>query len=198
MTLFKTSDLVVTTPADNTLSAKGFKQVARSTQRLIKSRRTLESIIGELVADQVLQFATAGRWSLHQLLEYVLAQTGPASVWMTTWTITEEPMRVLLNLIKSGSIRELHAVFDYRIESRKPEAFQLASNILTRIKLTKCHAKVLVIQNERWSVTILGSANFSNNPRIEAGTLFTDRASADFHKNWISEVIDGKEVFRGK
>lgn len=135
---------------------------------------------------------------MHQLLAYVLEQTGPAAVWMTTWTITEEPMRSLLQQLRSGSIIELHALLDYRIERRKPEAFQLASSIITRIKLTKCHAKVLVVQNEQWSVTVLGSANFSNNPRIEAGCLFTDRASADFHRTWINDVIEGKEVWHAK
>lgn len=135
---------------------------------------------------------------MHQLLEYLLRKTGPCRVWMTTWTITEEPMRALLAMIKDGLILELNAVLDYRIERRKPEAFQLASSIITRIKLTKCHAKVLVLKNETWSVTILGSANFSKNPRIEAGVIFTDEDSADFHKKWIDDVIEGKEVWRAK
>jgi hypothetical protein len=93
-------------------------------------------------------------------------------------------------------ISELNAVLDYRIERRKPEAFQLANNIITRIKLTKCHAKVLVIRNETWDVTIIGSANFSKNPRIEAGVIFTDRKTAEFNAGWIDEIIEGKEVFR--
>lgn len=198
MSLFTSSELEVTTPVDHTLSAKGFKQAANSSHRLGKSRKDLEATIRELEHDQALQFANAGRWSMHQLLEYMLAKTGPACVWMTTWTITEEPMRCLLQLLKSGAITELNALLDYRIEKRKPEAFQLASKIITRIKLVKCHAKVLVIQNKEWSVTVLGSANFSNNPRIEAGSIFTDKSSAEFHKEWINDVIAGKEVFRGR
>ena len=135
---------------------------------------------------------------MHEMVRMILLKTGPAKVWMTTWTITEEPMRILLDLIKTGYISELSAVLDYRIEKRKPEAFQLASNIITRIKLTKCHAKVAVIRNEEWNVTIVGSANFSKNPRIEAGVIFTDKESADFHIQWIDDVIDGKEVFSAK
>jgi hypothetical protein len=197
MSLFKIKDLS-SKPAVKPLSPSGLKQSASGAHRLGKSLIDLERTIEELVPDQALQFATAGRWSMHQLLEYLLRKTGPCRVWMTTWTITEEPMRALLGMITDGLILELNAVLDYRIERRKPEAFQLANSIITRIRLTKCHAKVLVLENENWSVTILGSANFSKNPRIEAGVIFSDKKSADFHKKWINDVIDGKEVWRAK
>ncbi len=135
---------------------------------------------------------------MHQLLLYILQKVGPSKVWMTTWTITEDPMRALLMMVQDGLITELNAIFDYRIEKRKPEAFQLASNLVTRIKLTKCHAKVLVVRAADWDVTVVSTANFSKNPRIEAGVIFTDKASADFHQRWIDDVIEGKEVFRAK
>lgn len=198
MTLFAFKDLSPSSPSKQPLHPSGMKQPFDGTHRLGRSLIDLEETIAELEPDQALQFATAGRWSMHQLLEYALLKTGPCKVWMTTWTITEEPMRSLLDLINRGLILELSALLDYRIEKRKPEAFQLASNIITRIKLTKCHAKLLVLQNEEWNVTVLGSSNFSMNPRIEAGVIFTDRASAEFHKAWIEEVIDGKEVFRAQ
>lgn len=198
MSLFTTADLPSNTPGEKKLEPKGFKHFPSGAHRLGKSLNELKETVGELVPDQAVQFATAGRWSMHQLLEYLLRKTGPCRVWLTTWTITEEPMRALLMLIREGLILELNAVLDYRIEKRKPEAFQLASNIITNIKLTKCHAKMLVLRNEHWHVTVMGSANLSNNPRIEVGVIFTDRATADFHENWISEVIAGKEVWRAK
>lgn len=198
MSLFKLSELSAATPGAKTLSAESLKSFPSGAHRLGRSLTDLKTTIGELVPDQALQFATAGRWSMHQLLEYTLRKTGPCNVWLTTWTITEEPMRQLLMMIREGLILELRALLDYRIEKRKPEAFQLASKIMPTIKLTKCHAKVLVLRNAQWDVTILGSANFSRNPRIEAGAIFTDKASVDFHQKWIDDVIEGKEVFRAR
>lgn len=198
MSLFTTSELSSSPSVGKKLEPGAFKHFPDGAHRWGKSLQDLESCIQELVPDQAQQFVTAGRWSLHQLLEYLLRRIGPCRLWMTTWTITEEPMRVLLSLIREGLILELNAVLDYRIERRKPEAFQLASNIMTRICLTKCHAKVVVLRNEKWNVTILTSANFSKNPRIEVGTIFTDAGSAAFHSAWIDQVIDGKEVFRAK
>jgi hypothetical protein len=198
MSLFKVAELSSSTAGGKKLEPGAFKHFPSGAHRMGSSLRELERCVSELVPDQATQFATAGRWSQHQLLEFLLRKTGPCRLWMTTWTITEEPMRALLMMMKEGLILELNAVLDYRIEKRKPEAFQLASQMITRIKLTKCHAKLLVLKNENWNVTVLGSANFSKNPRIEAGVIFTDRGSADFHSHWIDEVIEGKEVFRAK
>jgi hypothetical protein len=196
MSLFNINELGKS--VNTSLTAQGLQISANSRYKLGTSLLALESTIGELAHDQCYQFSTAGKWSMHQLLEFVLLKTGPAKVWMTTWTITEEPMRALLDMLQRELITELNAIFDYRIERRKPEAFQLASKIITKIKLTKCHAKVLVIRNDQWNVTVIGSANFSKNPRIEAGCIFTDQKSADFNCSWIDDVIEGKEVFSAK
>ena len=198
MSLFSVSELSSSKAEGKTLEPGAFKHFPSGAHRMGNSLGELEKCIAELVPDQAQQFATAGRWSLHQLLEYLLRRIGPCRLWMTTWTITEEPMRVLLSLIRKGLILELNAVLDYRIERRKPEAFQLANSIMTNIRLTKCHAKVVVLKNDTWNVTILTSANFSKNPRIEVGTIFTDAGSAEFHSAWIDQLIAGKEVFRAQ
>ena len=77
-------------------------------------------------------------------------------------------------------------------------AFQFAQGITTSVKLAKCHAKVTVLENEHWSVTIVSSANMTNNPRIEAGVICTDLAAAEFHKKWIVDVICGEEPLKNK
>lgn len=197
MSLFNTKELAPKTQPNQT------QQIHTSKSSIWKRSRgrnlaALVDMVDNLQQGEAVQFCTGGLWSMHEMLRLLLMKSGPAKVWMTTWTITEEPMRVLLDLIKQGYITELSAVLDYRIERRKPEAFQLASNIISRIKLTKCHAKVAVIQNEKWNITVIGSANFSKNPRIEAGVVFTDKESADFNMQWINDVIEGKEVFSAK
>jgi hypothetical protein len=61
------------------------------------------------------------------------------------------------------------------------------------IRLTTCHAKIVVLQNQQWSVAIVGSANFTNNPRIEAGIVSTERAVGDFHRDWmLAEIANAK------
>ncbi len=191
--LFSPSDIAIN-PVKEVSPSSAVKLDLTPSPRLLPAMKSLESTIGELRQGEVIPFMTHGAWSLHQLLEFLLLQIGPSNVMFTTWTITEDPIRAILGLIDRGLITELSAIFDYRIEKRKPEAFQLASNIVTRIVLTKCHAKVMVLQNDNWNVSVIGSSNFSKNPRIEAGVLFTDKATADFTAGWILDEIKSKEV----
>jgi len=196
MSLFKTSDIKpVAIP--QVKQPAGVKRRAGKTMHLIgKSIPQLRGVIGELEQGTSIHFVTHGRWSMHELLGYILFQIGPARVSFSTWTVTEEPIRAIVGLVKEGLITELNCLFDYRIKDRKPEAFQLLQNHVTRLKLGKCHAKVLVAINDRWGVTVIGSANFSKNPRIEAGVIATDLASAQFHEKWILDEIDDKNPLR--
>lgn len=152
------------------------------------SIQQLKQVIGQLEQNQVIAFATAGKWSSHELLRHCLQLIGPARVSLTTWAVTEEPLRMIHKLIEQGQITEFNCVFDYRTEKRKPEALQFAQCIVSRVKLTHCHAKILVMQNEQWNIAIVSSANFTNNPRLEAGTIFTIASVADFYK----QVIDNE------
>ncbi|MGB0521414.1 MAG: hypothetical protein ACPGJS_00570 [Flammeovirgaceae bacterium] len=151
----------------------------------IHSSKALQEVIGTLERNQHIHFMSKGEWSMHELLTYVLQQTGPAKVYITTWTITEDPVSKLFLLKQEGIIQELHCVLDYRIKDRKPKPFQFLEQTADRILLTKCHAKVTVIENEHWHVAIIGSANFSKNPRIEAGIICTEKNISQFHQSWI-------------
>lgn len=158
--------------------------------------KQLKKTVGEIQPGTVIQFCTGGQWSMHELLHYILLKTGPAKVCLSTWTITEQPLRTILDLHKRGLITELNCLFDHRIKERTPKAFQLAQGIVHKMKLTKIHAKVTVVENDQWGVAIIGSANLSRNPRIEAGVIFTDKVSAAFNRSWIMEEINNLQPFR--
>ena len=63
------------------------------------------------------------------------------------------------------------------------------------IKAAKCHAKVTVIQNETWGISIVSSANYTRNPRIEAGVICNSKEIAEFHKNWIVNELNNTSDF---
>lgn len=168
---------------------KTFTIIARQAEELVK-------VINDLKPNQNFHYSTAGAWSLHEMIALASEKIGPAKLYLSTWTITEEPMRVLFGLIQKGLIQELNCLFDYRIEKRKAEAFQLAKVNASRVKLVKIHAKVAILINENWAITILGSANLTKNPRIEAGVLSSSLEVAQFHRDWITNEIEHGETFR--
>ena len=158
-----------------------------------KQRNTLDECFGEFQPGVTLKFFTDGAWSMHHLVQYFLEQVGPSELVISTWTLTENPARILLNLKDAGLITALHCLFDYRIQDRSPKSYQLIESFADTIKLTKCHAKVATMLNEDHGVSIVGSANFSKNKRLEAGTVFTNREAALFDRNWIKGLIDGTD-----
>ena len=132
---------------------------------------------------------------MHELLTYLLEQSGPADVYISTWTLKEEPARILYALKQSGAIRNLYFVFDYRIRTLDAKHFDFIEKFATGYVLTKCHAKVMVIDGERLKASVVSSANMSNNPRIECGYIMGNEHSMNFHKQWIMDVINGKKVY---
>ncbi len=165
---------------------------------LARSGQTIREAIGELVPDRCTVYVSGGRWSAHELRAYVLQQTGPAKVYMSTWAMSEDSSRMLLAGIESGLITELNCIFDRRLPVRKPGIMQLAKQLCTRISLVDCHAKVTVITNNQWGVTIIGSANDTNNKRIEAGVIITNRGIAQWNASWMMEQLSGGDPFNWK
>jgi len=162
-----------------------------------KANAKLHQVFGQVAQNQSVHYVSLGDWSTHDLLFFLLEQTGPARVYFTTWAISEYAIRQLYQFIEHGLILELKGIFDYRNGIRKPAELQFLQKITTDIKAAKCHAKVTVIENDQWGISVVGSANYTRNPRIEAGVLCYDKNVAAFHRDWILHELSNTSVFDG-
>jgi hypothetical protein len=176
---------------EQTTAAAADYQHGHSCFYIGSSLKQLKEVIGDIKPDTDIHFATGGSWSLNNLVEYILRQIGPAKMYFSTYSITEDTLRNIHALMNEGLITGIHALLDYRIEKRKAASFQFSKNIITEYALTKCHAKVTVLMNDNWKVCIVGSANMTHNSKLEAGVISTQAAAAEFHKQWIMDKING-------
>ena len=154
----------------------------------------LNELVGELVHDEHVHIPSMGSWSMHHALAYVLRTTGPADVWITSWSITEEPIALLVEHMERGVITQLRALFSERVEAMNPRGHALARFNL-QVGLAKIHAKTAVVINDAWGVSIKGSANFTRNPRIENYVICTHRKVAEADRDWIDAVLQGSDPF---
>ncbi len=138
--------------------------------------------------DTTTHFVTLGRWSMHDLLFYVLRQTGPADVDVATWSISEDAIRQIVNLHSEGLIKTIRFILDPRVKVRNPKPLQMLSANFP-FKLAACHAKVTLIRNPDHQISIVSSANMTGNPRIERGSIFPFSDVYKFDKNWIDETF---------
>jgi len=197
MTLFSSEELVKKKP-DKTQSGSvpftGSNLVA-----IGKANAKITQVFGTIVDGSSIHYVSLGDWSTHDLLFFLLEQTGPAKVYFTTWAISEYAIRQLYQFIEHGLILELKGIFDYRNGIRKPAELQFLQKITTDIKAAKCHAKVTVIENDNWGICVIGSANYTRNPRIEAGVLCCDKTVSAFHRDWIlKELSNSSALDRSK
>lgn len=156
--------------------------------------KELEQII--LTEPDHIDFMTAGNLSLHAIIEVMLHKIGPClQMYISTWAIKEAAARSLFALKKAGMIGSLYGVFDYRIKTLDSRAFQLVEHLFAKVELTKNHSKVILIEYKNTYITILSSANLSNNPRIETGFISFNKNVFMFHKEWMEKVFQGKKVY---
>lgn len=193
MTLFSTEDLAKKKPDKTTSASIPFQGTNLLT--IGKANEKLHQVFGNVFDGQSVHYASLGDWSTHDLLFFLLEQTGPARVYFTTWAISEYAIRQLYQFIEHGLILELKGIFDYRNGIRKPAELQFLQKITTDIKAAKCHAKVTVVENDQWGISVVGSANYTRNPRIEAGVLCCDKTVAAFHRDWILKELSNTSAF---
>jgi hypothetical protein len=140
-------------------------------------------------------YVSAGLWSMLELTEFIVSKIGPCHLTMATWSMSQANAVRLITLLETRNLLSLKGVLDFRTKNRHPEAFQLAQTIFSKLHLGSCHAKVSVLRNENHCITISGSANYTNNPRIEAGVITPGEQIATFHEDWISHLYNNSNPF---
>lgn len=146
--------------------------------------------IGTLHHETVYPFWSNGRWAMHNLLSWLLKQTGPAKVQLSTFSISEIALRSLANDIETGKIQKLQCLFDFSIRQNKLQLLFFAKQLTADIRINAIHAKVLLIENDNFYVTVVGSANMTPNPRKEAGIILTDKVNFKAMQGKFVEIIN--------
>lgn len=191
-------DLTANKPKHAKKTASALRAGSYTRFLLGKSLKALKTAIGTVQAGECIPYATGGQWSLHELIEYLLRQIGPSEVWLTTWALSENPVRCLANLKDEGLISALHCLFDHRIRNNAVGPLHMLTETADTYGFTKVHAKAAVMIPENdVPFTILTSANLTNNKRIEVGTIIRNAECAEYNKDWIEKEINQQSLLRG-
>ena len=93
MSLFSTDDLK-RKKADNA-SSGAVTSGGATILTIGKANAKLHQVFGQVAQQQSVHYVSLGDWSTHDLLFFLLGQTGPARVYFTTWAISEYAIRQL-------------------------------------------------------------------------------------------------------
>jgi hypothetical protein len=157
--------------------------------KLSKVEMTLAEVFPDFKPDHEYPYVSGAEWSTHDLICHILKTTGPVNLYAATWSVAEHAATRLSAMIEAEDLLSVHFLVDWRVQVRTPGFLAIARSKFSDVRVTSCHAKVFVLQNDTWSISCVGSANFTNNPRIEAGHISTRKQTADFHRDWILAEI---------
>lgn len=149
----------------------------------------LDDLLGGLVGSSA--FITNGQWSMYDFLIAAVDRFRPCDVYLSTYSMTEMSARVLGTLVQDGCIKSVTTLMDYKAEARYPGVHQILRNI-GNVYSTQIHAKLLVIKSESgMCCTLIGSANWTKNRRIEAGVLDFSPQLAESIISFFNTFNDG-------
>lgn len=122
---------------------------------------------------------------------------------IATWIISREYIDMLFDDLKTGKLLGLTFVISNRMsqlgKGHGPNFNRLKTLAFAdqRVNFRVCnsHAKVYCLNNGIDFITISGSANWSQNPRIENYTISNDKSRHDFHATWMNEIAVLKKFY---
>lgn len=130
--------------------------------------RPLADVPTQAYLSNVLQVADVLRW--------ILDQTGPAHVQMTSFSISEEFLRRIFFIRKEGLISSLDIVLDFKATNKTLILWPFIAQTVEHCYLADNHSKILLVRNDSWSVSVVMSQNLTRGNRFESGFITTDRA----------------------
>lgn len=143
----------------------------------------------------------SSEFQLYHLLEFILEQTGPANVILTTFSVSEEFVRKLSQMKGDGLINSLVVVADHRTAVKALRLTLFTNNIAEQLLLGNNHAKVLLVENQSRKVSVVTSQNQTRGNRIECGMMCTHPEIYDSLLKSIAteqtKMIDANAVFAG-
>ena len=153
--------------------------------------KSLTKAIGQLQNGLTTHFYSWGNFNLVRLMVYILKQTGPAHAFMTSYSFSQKSIEQINLKLSQKQLLSFRVIVDNRVKTMSPIPFQMLMNSFD-YRCTSIHAKIALIWNEDWKITILTSQNATDNPKMERGTIFTDESVFDFDlKTLENEFLRG-------
>lgn len=155
--------------------------------------KLIDQIIRPL-SDAPLQAYLDNRVQLFDIIERILSETGPAKIYISTFSTSEEFLRRIFRLRKRGLLTKATMLTDLKASRKTVNLYTLISNVFDEVFLAENHSKVILIQNSRWMVSICTSQNQTRGNRTESGMITTDpRIYLDLQRQF-SEIVNTKAI----
>jgi hypothetical protein len=182
------------------LNAKASKKIdtkdLRQTTRDDNFSALMKDFDGLPTENKYFAIKTNGTSDCGSIFSYILQEWNEITeMYLATWTISKQNIKRLKEAIESGKLKELTLVFSSTLKPANPSLYASLVGSLkdfenVKLKEINSHAKTFSVTNGQDFITVTGSANWSENPRIENFLILNDKTLFEHHKDWMSELSD--------
>ena len=158
---------------------EGNKTKQKKPALIANEEKSLTAAIGELENGREHHFYSWGNFNLVRLICFLIKQTGPVNLMMTSYSFSRKSIEQIQYHIKKGEILSFKVILDNRVKVMSPKPFQMIATCFD-YKCISVHAKVALLWNDKWKISIITSQNATDNPKLERGIIFTDPEIFEF------------------
>jgi hypothetical protein len=181
------------------------KAIRRADAKVMLDGRRLQNAlehIGRLPeSGEAFHLITAKRYSLWHIICATLALAAPATIarlTIATLGFSKDNLEQLLDLLDRGQIGKVDFLYSVYFKSNEKELCLRLTHDLTsrghRVVAMLTHAKILLIElTDGRAYSVESSANLRSCASIEQITMTHDRALFDFHRGWISNIMEAQK-----
>ena len=109
------------------------------------------------------------------LLGWILQQTGPADVYVSTFSTSDAFLRGFFNLKKKDLVLKSVLLADLKASKKTYKLYKEMQQCFDTVYLAQNHSKVVLVQNDRWTVTVISSQNQTYGDRAECTLVTTSQ-----------------------
>ncbi len=121
------------------------------------------------------------------IIEWVLSQVGRSTIWQTSFSISEEFLRRLYFIEKSGRVETIHLLLDFKATQKTLRLWAFLTQVIEHTYLADNHSKIILIRPSETAATaqtaktlggvsIITSQNLTRGNRHESAVITTDPA----------------------
>lgn len=113
----------------------------------------------------------SNRFTMHQVLDYLVHESFPCEIKICSFSIGDQAARSLQRLKQDGSVEKMTVLLDRSCKANKRHHLMYLASFTDGIYLSANHSKIVLIRSPKSLITLVSSANLTDNPRWESFML---------------------------
>ena len=128
------------------------------------------------------------------LLGWILEQTGPADVYVSTFSTSDAFLRGFYNLKKKDLVLKSVLLADLKASKKTYRLYKEMQQNFDAVYLGQNHSKVVLVQNDRWMVTVISSQNQTYGDRAECTLVTTSQDVFYQQYSGFRDIVDNNSI----